>query len=178
MSFRSASWLAAGSYKTSRMPHDVAILYFHLGFPNYNLPVLLFDTLPYFVNPNLAFFPINRSCVQNGDFRRSPSAPEEHGRHQGRLRQPRQVRAESVDSYPWGHVFWTQGLAAMSALIPKVRTKTSSTLTTLKGVVDDENEVMKLLKGAYDRGLNTWDTANVYSNGGPHTLLYSSFLRG
>jgi aryl-alcohol dehydrogenase-like predicted oxidoreductase len=25
--------------------------------------------------------------------------------------------------------------------------------------------VNKLLKGAYDRGLNTWDTANVYSNG-------------
>lgn len=24
---------------------------------------------------------------------------------------------------------------------------------------------MELLKGAYDRGLNTWDTANVYSNG-------------
>lgn len=24
---------------------------------------------------------------------------------------------------------------------------------------------MKLLKGAYDVGLNTWDTANVYSNG-------------
>lgn len=23
----------------------------------------------------------------------------------------------------------------------------------------------KLLKGAYDRGLNTWDTANIYSNG-------------
>ena len=32
-------------------------------------------------------------------------------------------------------------------------------------VVDDEAEVDKLLKGAYDRGLNTWDTANVYSNG-------------
>lgn len=32
-------------------------------------------------------------------------------------------------------------------------------------VIDDEAEVDKLLKGAYDRGLNTWDTANVYSNG-------------
>ncbi|KAF2098645.1 aldo-keto reductase [Rhizodiscina lignyota] len=32
-------------------------------------------------------------------------------------------------------------------------------------VVDDEEAVMDLLKGAYDRGLNTWDTANVYSNG-------------
>ncbi|KAK4949715.1 hypothetical protein LTR10_011557 [Elasticomyces elasticus] len=32
-------------------------------------------------------------------------------------------------------------------------------------VIDDAAEVDKLLKGAYDRGLNTWDTANVYSNG-------------
>jgi len=32
-------------------------------------------------------------------------------------------------------------------------------------VVDDENQVEKLLQGAWDRGLNTWDTANVYSNG-------------
>ncbi|KAL1967155.1 hypothetical protein VTN77DRAFT_3446 [Rasamsonia byssochlamydoides] len=32
-------------------------------------------------------------------------------------------------------------------------------------VVDNEEEVEALLKGAYDRGLNTWDTANVYSNG-------------
>lgn len=32
-------------------------------------------------------------------------------------------------------------------------------------VNDNEAEVETLLKGAYDRGLNTWDTANVYSNG-------------
>jgi aryl-alcohol dehydrogenase-like predicted oxidoreductase len=32
-------------------------------------------------------------------------------------------------------------------------------------VIDNEAEVDKLLKGAFDRGLNTWDTANVYSNG-------------
>lgn len=32
-------------------------------------------------------------------------------------------------------------------------------------VVDNEEEVYKLLGGAYDRGLNTWDTANAYSNG-------------
>ncbi|KAL1962665.1 hypothetical protein VTN77DRAFT_9299 [Rasamsonia byssochlamydoides] len=32
-------------------------------------------------------------------------------------------------------------------------------------VQDNEEEVEKLLKGAYDRGLNTWDTANVYSAG-------------
>ena len=38
-------------------------------------------------------------------------------------------------------------------------------------VVDDEAEVMQLLKGAYDRGLNTWDTANVYSNGVSEELI-------
>ncbi|KAK3503463.1 NADP-dependent oxidoreductase domain-containing protein [Neurospora crassa] len=29
----------------------------------------------------------------------------------------------------------------------------------------EEDEALPLLKAAYDRGLNTWDTANVYSNG-------------
>ncbi|KIV88270.1 hypothetical protein PV10_07967 [Exophiala mesophila] len=32
-------------------------------------------------------------------------------------------------------------------------------------LISDPSEVDTLLKGAYDRGLNTWDTANVYSNG-------------
>lgn len=32
-------------------------------------------------------------------------------------------------------------------------------------VVDDPAAVEKLLLAAYDRGLTTWDTANVYSNG-------------
>ncbi|EMD01002.1 hypothetical protein BAUCODRAFT_60820 [Baudoinia panamericana UAMH 10762] len=31
--------------------------------------------------------------------------------------------------------------------------------------VIEEEEAFPLLKAAYDRGLNTWDTANVYSNG-------------
>ncbi|KAI0128333.1 aldo-keto reductase [Xylariales sp. AK1849] len=38
-------------------------------------------------------------------------------------------------------------------------------------VVDDADEVNKLLKGAYDSGLNTWDTANVYSNGASEVLI-------
>lgn len=38
-------------------------------------------------------------------------------------------------------------------------------------VIDDEAEVETLLKGAYDRGLNTWDTANVYSNGVSEELI-------
>ncbi|KAH8811130.1 aldo/keto reductase [Xylogone sp. PMI_703] len=29
----------------------------------------------------------------------------------------------------------------------------------------DEEEALPILKAAYDRGINTWDTANVYSNG-------------
>lgn len=29
----------------------------------------------------------------------------------------------------------------------------------------DEEQSLPILKAAYDRGLNTWDTANVYSNG-------------
>ena len=29
----------------------------------------------------------------------------------------------------------------------------------------EEEEALPLLKAAYDRGLNTWDTANVYSSG-------------
>ena len=31
--------------------------------------------------------------------------------------------------------------------------------------VTEEDEALPVLKAAYDRGLNTWDTANVYSNG-------------
>jgi aryl-alcohol dehydrogenase-like predicted oxidoreductase len=34
-----------------------------------------------------------------------------------------------------------------------------------------EEEAMPLLKAAYDRGLNTWDTANVYSNGASETIV-------
>jgi len=32
-------------------------------------------------------------------------------------------------------------------------------------MVLDEEESLELLKAAYDRGINTWDTANAYSNG-------------
>ena len=67
-----------------------------------------------------------------------------------------------LDSNPGRHVF----------RLVKPAFATSTTDSTTIGhkdwqpwVVDDEGEVDKLLKGAYDRGLNTWDTANVYSNG-------------
>ena len=38
-------------------------------------------------------------------------------------------------------------------------------------VEDDEDKVYELLKGAYDRGLNTWDTANIYSNGASEAMI-------
>ncbi|KAL8408227.1 hypothetical protein RB594_006863 [Gaeumannomyces avenae] len=34
-----------------------------------------------------------------------------------------------------------------------------------------EDEALPLLKAAYDRGLNTWDTANMYSNGTSETIV-------
>ncbi|KAI9694305.1 MAG: hypothetical protein M1820_009029 [Bogoriella megaspora] len=35
----------------------------------------------------------------------------------------------------------------------------------------DEEKSLPLLKEAYDRGLNTWDTANVYSNGASENVI-------
>ncbi|GAB7325694.1 hypothetical protein MBLNU13_g09665t1 [Cladosporium sp. NU13] len=37
--------------------------------------------------------------------------------------------------------------------------------------VIDEEKALPLLKAAYDRGLNTWDTANVYSNGASEEII-------
>lgn len=34
-----------------------------------------------------------------------------------------------------------------------------------EGYVLDEDASLGILKAAYDRGLNTWDTADMYSNG-------------
>ena len=35
----------------------------------------------------------------------------------------------------------------------------------------DSDAALPLLKAAYDRGITTWDTANVYSNGASETLI-------
>jgi aryl-alcohol dehydrogenase-like predicted oxidoreductase len=35
----------------------------------------------------------------------------------------------------------------------------------------DEEASLPLLKAAYDRGLNTWDTANIYSNGASEKVI-------
>lgn len=37
--------------------------------------------------------------------------------------------------------------------------------------VIEEDQALPLLKAAYDRGVNTWDTANVYSNGTSEELI-------
>ena len=37
--------------------------------------------------------------------------------------------------------------------------------------VIEEDEALPLFKAAYDRGLNTWDTANVYSNGTSEEII-------
>ena len=37
--------------------------------------------------------------------------------------------------------------------------------------VIEEDEALILLKAAYDRGINTWDTANVYSNGASEEII-------
>jgi aryl-alcohol dehydrogenase-like predicted oxidoreductase len=37
--------------------------------------------------------------------------------------------------------------------------------------VFEEAESIALLKSAYDRGINTWDTADVYSNGVSETIV-------
>ncbi|KAI9824340.1 MAG: hypothetical protein M1826_007362 [Phylliscum demangeonii] len=40
-----------------------------------------------------------------------------------------------------------------------------------QGWMLDDEKALPLLKAAYDRGLNTWDTANVYSNGGSEEVI-------
>ncbi|AEO59186.1 Aldo/keto reductase-like protein [Thermothelomyces thermophilus ATCC 42464] len=40
-----------------------------------------------------------------------------------------------------------------------------------------EEEALPLLKAAYDRGLNTWDTANVYSNGASEIIVGKALKR-
>jgi len=41
---------------------------------------------------------------------------------------------------------------------------------TLDWVIE-EDQALDLLKAAYDKGLNTWDTANVYSNGASEVIV-------
>ena len=71
--------------------------------------------------------------------------------------------AESLDSTKVGYS--QLGASGLRVSIPILGAMSFGHKDWQPWVVDDEEEVGKLLKGAYDRGLNTWDTANVYSNG-------------
>jgi aryl-alcohol dehydrogenase-like predicted oxidoreductase len=44
-------------------------------------------------------------------------------------------------------------------------------------VLDDKEQVECILKAAFDRGLNTWDTANVYSNGISEKMIGQAILK-
>ena len=37
--------------------------------------------------------------------------------------------------------------------------------------VIEEDEALPILKAAFDKGLNTWDTANIYSNGESERII-------
>ena len=41
----------------------------------------------------------------------------------------------------------------------------------------DEAEALPLLKAAYDRGVNTWDTANAYSNGESEKVIAAAIKK-
>jgi aryl-alcohol dehydrogenase-like predicted oxidoreductase len=41
----------------------------------------------------------------------------------------------------------------------------------------EESEALPLLKAAYDRGITTWDTANVYSNGRSEELIAAAIAK-
>lgn len=75
---------------------------------------------------------------------------------------PRSLQ-QSVDSTK---VSYTQlGKCGLKVSIPILGAMSFGHKDWQPWLVDDEAEVEKLLMGAWDRGLNTWDTANVYSNG-------------
>lgn len=46
----------------------------------------------------------------------------------------------------------------------KTRWVTTRPISPLSSA-DNHRQALPLLKAAYDRGLNTWDTADIYSNG-------------
>lgn len=56
------------------------------------------------------------------------------------------------------------GSSGLRVSFPIFGTMTLGTSKWIPSVLDEEESVA-LLKAAYDRGLNTWDTANMYSNG-------------
>lgn len=62
-------------------------------------------------------------------------------------------------------VEYTQlGSSGLRVSVPILGGMTLGSSEWEKWVLDEEAS-LKILKAAYDRGINTWDTANAYSNG-------------
>lgn len=69
------------------------------------------------------------------------------------------ITPRSPDSKPFDHAIpHTLAPSFIPSHRPSKQTSTTAKLTS-------PPQALPLLKAAYDRGLNTWDTANVYSNG-------------
>ncbi|KAJ4154528.1 hypothetical protein NW754_001476 [Fusarium falciforme] len=76
------------------------------------------------------------------------------------------------DSLEQTKVSYTQlGASGLRVSVPILGAMSFGQKSWQNWVLDDEDAIQELLKGAYDRGLNTWDTANVYSNGESEALI-------
>ncbi|KAK4449577.1 oxidoreductase [Podospora aff. communis PSN243] len=62
------------------------------------------------------------------------------------------------------------GKSGLTISVPIFGCMSFGDVRTLPWVIG-EDEALPLLKAAYDRGLNTWDTANVYSNGASELIV-------
>lgn len=108
----------------------------------------------------LSLLPSKTSSIYN--FKRLYSRSQNKAAKMGDAGVPRSLQ-QSVDSTK---VSYTQlGKCGLKVSIPVLGAMSFGHKDWQPWLVDDEAEVEKLLMGAWDRGLNTWDTANVYSNG-------------
>ena len=62
------------------------------------------------------------------------------------------------------------GKSGLRVSVPILGAMSFGDTRTMPWVIE-EAEALPLLKAAYDRGLNTWDTANVYSNGASEEII-------
>ncbi|KAJ6104838.1 alcohol dehydrogenase [Penicillium sp. IBT 18751x] len=63
------------------------------------------------------------------------------------------------------------GASGLQVSVPIVGAMSFGQKSWQSWVLEDEEEIQNILKGAYDRGVNTWDTANVYSNGASEAII-------
>ncbi|KAF2399743.1 Aldo/keto reductase [Trichodelitschia bisporula] len=63
------------------------------------------------------------------------------------------------------------GSSGLRLSVPILGAMSFGSNSWMKWVESDEAAAMELLKAAYDRGLNSWDTANVYSNGTSEEII-------